>query len=330
MTSAFPISPPSLFDLAWTPSNEPHVFVARPTSAFINGLHVALPAGVTIQRAPEGGGAVVQFDGNQVTRAEVDDWTDEARAAPAIEPLQLPRMTWLVCFNATLRATYDIPLAKRVYAKFGYRLAQQGYKYAYEHPYGSCFRFDPKLTDPEQHAALMAEIHAYFEEPIADGYARIEKDARNKSLRGSIVEVASCMLSLYRDALDKQKEIKAYVAQGESLSDADRGKLVTVIENNRKKFDEIIAAAAEAKGGVDWPEDDVVDAVRYMTVLDKDRGEEINEAGWSKSHGPKGHWCAASFGGQHHAAAVTLGRTLCAHYVGRQLERYARRNGAAA
>ena len=81
-------------------------------------------------------------------------------------------------------------------------------------------------------------------------------------------------------------------------------------------------ARTEENPGVDWPEIEVIDAIRRLTGLDSDRATIDNGEGWNKPDSPTGHWCAAILDIDQQAA-VKVARWLVGKYATSQLGREA-------
>lgn len=85
--------------------------------------------------------------------------------------------------------------------------------------------------------------------------------------------------------------------------------------------------AEKAKGGVDWPDDLVVEAVVLMCRRDEDNAEFANQVGWDIVHSAPGHWCNAMWD-EDRDLAIRLARTFIGHYDTRQLAAIAQRSAA--
>lgn len=93
----------------------------------------------------------------------------------------------------------------------------------------------------------------------------------------------------------------------------------TLFKSSRM-FDKIRALHAEP---VDWPDEEVVDAVVALTFDDSDHATVENSRGWNKPDSPAGHWANAMIleGGYGRAAAIKLARTMVGKYATSQLGR---------
>lgn len=94
--------------------------------------------------------------------------------------------------------------------------------------------------------------------------------------------------------------------------------LKSAVRETERKATRRSVEAADTKGGVEWPDDRVEAAIRYLTGHDEDHAAYRNDIGWSSADSSNGHWCNAMLSVDR-PLAIAVGRVLVAKYQ-RQLK----------
>lgn len=156
-------------------------------------------------------------------------------------------------------------------------------------------------------------MYSYRTETLSPEYIA----QRNRKARDG----ARDLLSNYLPLVKSKDRVRDLVEQEHELSSDQYWELQGYIRATSRKIVTIHQQAENAEGGVDWPEEHVIHAIRTLTALDEDQGKYNNKVGWNPRISGKGHWCNARLdapGCRH--LAIKLGRTLVGSYR-EQLER---------
>jgi hypothetical protein len=103
------------------------------------------------------------------------------------------------------------------------------------------------------------------------------------------------------------------LAAAETLGYSDFREIDRIVRQTVRKAEKKKADAAGFEGGVTWPSEIIVDALRFLTEQDDDRASVQNRLGWSSSDSSTGHWCLAMIGSDPDRA-VAVGRTIVGKY----------------
>lgn len=207
----------------------------------------------------------------------------------------------------------------------------------------SCFadgpwfvEFDPRVSEAAllEQLAIIEQAHAV--EVAAERKAIAERAERKAEYEADVRLRMELLERKNAEASDSAK------ARGracfEEWGQFTEGKptLVRLLEkeqlnyNDIKAVDKIITAtkrkaafklleveAAPVTAGVDWPEETVDGALRWLTSLDDDWAQIRNGAGWSASSTSLGHWCTAMLDRDpsSRALGIKAGRQLLLGYA---------------
>ncbi|ODT74478.1 MAG: hypothetical protein ABS76_36820 [Pelagibacterium sp. SCN 64-44] len=147
------------------------------------------------------------------------------------------------------------------------------------------------------------------------------------------IAAARQCLATYGEFTVSKKRVREIIAHSENpdapwpLGEASLADLRTAVAETEDKSDYMLRHVATLdKEAVDWPEDEVVEAVLNLTGRDGDMASFDNDIGWNRPDSSPGHWCAAMVGSgdpAKRAAGIKLGRVLVGKYSVTQLGRSA-------
>ncbi|SDG83924.1 hypothetical protein [Pelagibacterium luteolum] len=158
--------------------------------------------------------------------------------------------------------------------------------------------------------------------------AKQESIAKAKAMVEDAVKAARDCERKWGEFCVRKSALRSLLAQHD---DPDRDGLThpqvmllkDLVQQTEAKSREMLRRAQrEYNPGVDWPEIEVIEAIKKLTGRDSDRATIDNGIGWNKPDSPTGHWCAAMLDIDR-AAAVKVGRWLVGKYGVSQLGREA-------
>ncbi|WP_108398286.1 hypothetical protein [Devosia submarina] len=192
--------------------------------------------------------------------------------------------------------------------------------------------YDPRY-DKAGAAALCPQLEVAYAGKIAE--LRAEKAAkeeaeerRREDARRRHEEWLEDNADLIQSTVGKAKHLQATF--GESLHDKDRiaqmlacrpsplmiSDLQKAISAAERKIERTSASAAAKSGGVTWPDEVVIRAVKLLTLADADHATERDFQGWDAFHTSMGHWCYGALkDARHREAALKLARTLVGRHT---------------
>ncbi|MBE7732150.1 hypothetical protein [Devosia faecipullorum] len=176
---------------------------------------------------------------------------------------------------------------------------------------------------------------AEFEAEIAARRAakKAEQEAMLAAELPKAIAAARQCLATYGEFTVNKKRVREIISNSENpdapwpLGEASLADLRAAVADTDSKSDSMLRHVASVdKAAVDWPEDEVVDAVLKLTGRDGDMALFDNDIGWNRPDSSPGHWCAAMIGSgdpAKRAAGIKLGRVLVGKYSVTQLGREA-------
>lgn len=189
--------------------------------------------------------------------------------------------------------------------------------------------FDPDQATEQLTVFYMDKLREKHADFIARHIKKREKDAAIRQRRDTALARALVSKSVWGRFVSGYTQITD-LAGHTYLLDEDKDKLDRYVRDTQTRAAKMMAEAKRLDGGVDWPDDLVVEALHYMTDLDADERAIKNSAGWDIVHGPRGHWSVAMLDVDRELA-IKVGRLIVGHYADRQLAHLAAKaKGAAA
>jgi hypothetical protein len=143
------------------------------------------------------------------------------------------------------------------------------------------------------------------ERDIVRRISKIERDAKS-------------LLDEYGEFASDRPMLRALVTSRDNWPhDAERRVRKAREKTERRARVRLEKAALEVDvvGAVDWPDDQVIRAVRFLTVNDDDHASLANDRGWSSSDSAAGHWCFKMLKDhEHRDVALKAARQIVGRY----------------
>lgn len=180
-------------------------------------------------------------------------------------------------------------------------------------------------TSPAKLEAIFAELEREARQlPLADGDElrrldeRNERDDRRQIEAGLGIQYdARLLLDEWGEFTSDKRRLRELLVRPPHLLNSAHADIVSIARHRTEKRAalRLLNAKAEGAGGVDWPDDQVVRAVNYLTTSDDDHASIANDRGWSSSDSPAGHWCHKMLQStEHREVALKAARQIVGRY----------------
>ncbi|KQN75090.1 hypothetical protein [Devosia sp. Leaf64] len=193
-------------------------------------------------------------------------------------------------------------------------------------PGGFYAEYDPRKAPEKLTIFYMDKLRAKHSEFIERHVRQRENKRAVRERRDSALARAVATKERWGQFTSGYKTITDLTGQS-YLLDSQKDALDRYVRVTEKRAEAMLGAAKTVKGGVDWPDDLVEEALIYMTDLDSDERSVRNKSGWDIVHGPRGHWAVAMLPVDRDLA-LRVARTIVGHYADRQLKHIADRVGS--